>query len=126
MGNILFGVDIASIVDGAISPGLLPATLHSITPGTRTPGDPTAGTNPTTTDHAGRGIIDDYDEKEIDGDVIRVGDRKILLIGNSIAGLTVPKPNDEVTIEGRRYTAVRVKRDPAAATYTIQARGVSG
>ncbi len=122
----LFGVDIAGIIDGAMSSGLLPATLHSIAIGTRTAGDPTAGTNPTTTDHACRGIQDDYNENEIDGDLVRVGDRKILLIGNSIAELVVPKPNDEVTIEGRRYTVVRVKRDPAAATYLCQGRGVNG
>lgn len=118
----LFGVDIAAIIDGAMSSGLLPATLHSVTPGVRTPGDPTAGTNPTTADLACRGIQDDYNTNEIDGTLVRVGDRKILLIGNSIVGLVVPKPSDQITIEGTRYTVIRVERDPASATYLCQGR----
>ncbi len=122
MGNKLFGVDIAAIVDGAMSSGLLPATLHHTTPGVRTPGDPTAGTNPTTTDHACRGIADDYRDAEIDGTVVLANDRKVLLIGNSIVGLVVPEQNDGVTIEGVRYTIINIKRDPAAATYLCQAR----
>lgn len=118
----LFGVDIAAIIDSAMSGGLLDATLHQTTPGTRTPGDPTGGTNPTTVDAACKGMVDDYADGEIDGTLVLVGDRKVLLIGNSIAGLLVPQPQDGVTIEGERYTVIRVKRDPAAATYLCQGR----
>ena len=121
-GNRLFGVDIAGIVDKAISSGLLPATLHHTTPGTRTPGDPTAGVNSTELPYACRGIADDYSDHSIDGTIILVGDRKILLIGNSIAGGIVPQQNDGITIEGVRYTIINIKRDPAAATYLCQGR----
>ncbi len=118
----LFGVDIAGIVHGAMSSGLLPATLHHVIPGTRGV-DLTAGTNPTETTHAARGFIDDYDDKQFVGDLIIVGDRRVLLIGNSISPAVVPQPGDGVTIEGVRYKVIRVQRDPAAATYTMQVRG---
>lgn len=120
----LFGVDIAAIIDSAMSGGLLDATLHSVTPGTRTPGDPTSGTQPTEVARSCKGMVDDYTDGQIDGMLVQVGDRIVLLIGNSIDGLAVPEPGDGVTIEGVRYFVVRVKRDPAAATYVCQARKV--
>lgn len=122
-GNKLFGIDIAAEVHKEVSKGLLDATLHSIVPGT--PGaDLTAGNNPVTTDHACKGFVDEYSEKLVDGNRIRAGDKKILLIGNSInGGATVPKAGDGVTIEGERYDIVGVpQRDPAAATYVLQGR----
>jgi hypothetical protein len=121
MGNTLFGIDIAGLIHANISPGLLPATLHHVIPGTRT-SDLTAGTQPTETTHSARGIIDDYKEGQFKGDLILVGDRRVLLIGNSISPAQVPEPGDGVTIEGVRYKCIRVERDPAAATYTIQVR----
>jgi hypothetical protein len=117
----LFGVDIAGIIHGAMSPGLLAATLHHTVPGVRS-GDLTAGTNPTETSHSARGFIDDYKEHQFTGDLILIGDRKVLLIGNSITPAIVPEPGDFVTIESVRYKVVRVDRDPAAATYTMQVR----
>ncbi len=117
----LFGTDIAGEIQRAFAGQLVPLTFTSRTPGTRTTGALTAGTNPTETSGAGEGIIDDYQEREIDGTRVETGDKKILIIGNTILPL-VPKPGDDVTIEGATYRVVRVGRDPAAATYTCQVR----
>ena len=119
----LFGVDIAGIVAQSIGPGVLPTVLTKVTPGTRTPGDLTGGTNPTTTDYSARGFLDDYRDFQIDGTIIQRGDRIALLIGDTIASSQVPEPGDKITVEGATYNVVNVKRDPAAATYECQVRG---
>ena len=122
-GNKLFGIDIAGLIHANISPGLLDATLHHTTPGTRTPGDPTAGINSTSVDYPCKGIADDYRDAEVDGTIVQMNDRKILLTGNSISGgAVVPEQTDGITIEGVRYTIINIKRDPAAATYLCQSR----
>ncbi len=121
-GNKLFGADIAGEISKQTKGQLLPATLHSHTEGTYG-ADPTTGRNSTYTDYACEGIADDYHERLVDGERIHLGDKKILLIGNSInGGATVPKPGDHVTIEGVKYDVKTVKRDPAAAAYTLQGR----
>lgn len=125
MPNI-FGIDIAGIVDSSLTAagGLLPATLHSVTQGTRANGAIASGTNPTETAYPCKGIVSDYAVGQINGFLIQAGDRKVLLVGKSIAGGTVePKPSDRVTIEGRTYSVVGVTRDPAAATYECHVRG---
>jgi hypothetical protein len=122
MGNKLFGVDIAGIIHGAMSSGLLPATLTHRTPGVRG-ADSTAGTQPNETTHTCRGFIDDYKKGEVDGTLVLVGDKKILLIGDSISPAVVPEPGDAITIEGEDYRITNpVERDPAAATYVCQGR----
>lgn len=118
----IFGTDIAGEIADAFSGQLIPLTLASRTAGTRTAGNLTGGTNPTTATATGEGIIDDYTNREIDGTRVRTGDKKILIIGKSLSPLLVPKPGDDVTIEGSTYRIIRVKRDPAAATYTCQSR----
>lgn len=123
-GNKLFGVDIAGLVQSNVAPGLLDLTLVKVTPGTRTPGSLTGGTNPTESSTAGKGIAEDYDERQIDGAEVRRGDRRVLIVGNSLsAGSVIPEQGDKITIEGATYEIVRIERDPAAATYTCQVRG---
>ena len=119
----LFGIDIAAEVNKSAGPGLLSATLTVVTPGERVPGRLAYGTEPTEEDYACKGVIEDYTERQIDGEVVRLGDRKVLLLGRSISnGAIAPKPGDRVSIEGAPYTIVRVSRDPAAATYACQVR----
>lgn len=117
------GVDIAKLIDENLSPRLLDATLVKVTAGTRTPGSLTAGTNSTTVNHACKGFIEDYKSDRVDGTVIQFGDRMVILVANSISSGTVePVGQDQVIIEGDTYRIVNVERDPAAATYTCQAR----
>lgn len=99
-----------------------PATLTKLTPGARG-ATATAGTNPTTTNYAARGFVADYAAHLVDGTIITRQDRRVSLIGASIAGGAVPAVNDRVTIEGATYTIQKVGRDAASAMYVLQARG---
>lgn len=120
MGNNLFGANISGEILKAIGPGVLAATLTKVTPGTRTVGQLTGGTNPTSATYTGRGFIDVYDEKRMPATSVQEGDRFIVLIGDSFT--VVPEPNDKITIEGETSMIVSVFRDPDAATYTCQTR----
>ncbi len=122
MGNELFGEDIAKIVYDNMKGQLLDATLTKVTPGTRTPGNLTEGTNPTETPKTAEGFIDSQNRRNVGGALVKDGDIIIVLIGNSIEDLTIPAVNDKVTIEGSTYRVKAVDRDPAAATYALLAR----
>lgn len=123
MGNNLFGVDIASIVNQAIAPGLLDAVLIKTIVGGYDSNDYTAGPSLTTANYTAKGIIENYQQDQIDGTDIKKDDKKILLIGNSIQSNQVPETDDKITIEGHTYAVVSVpERDPAAATYICQVR----
>ena len=121
MGNKLFGVDIAGIVNKEISPGLLSATLVKRNAGTRTAGSLTGGTQPSETSKTARGISQPLSSLRADT-VVEDATAAILLIGDSIQDLAVPVTGDEINIEGVNYTIVRVDRDPAAATYICQVK----
>lgn len=119
-----FGVDLAQQLATGMGPSLLAATLIKVTPGTRTPSNISGGTNPTTVSYSCRGFVDEYKTGEIDGELVHVRDRKVVLLGKTISnGAVVPTPGDRVTIEGATYDVIRVDRDPAGATYALQARG---
>lgn len=119
----LFGVDIAKELAKGMAKGLLQATLIRVIPGTRSSSAPTAGTNSTKQSSPCKGFIQDYSASQFDGTSIMKGDRKVILLGGTLPSNVVPTPGDEVTIEGKKYDVVTVKRDPAAATYELQARG---
>lgn len=121
MGNNLFGANISGILAKALGPSFLAATLTKVTPGTRG-SDLTAGTQPTSTGYAAKGIVSDYTLREIDGTSVLTQDKKILLLGDTIASGQVPSVGDRVTIEGKSYRVINVTRDPDAATYTCQGR----
>lgn len=125
MGNPLFGIDVSGLVNQHIGSGLLPATLVKVTPGTRTAGQLTGGTNPTEVSHACRGMIDTQAVRTLkDGTLAIAGKKTIMLIGDSIAGGTVfPEPLDKIVIEGTTYLiseGAKIDRDPAKATYTCE------
>lgn len=122
MSNILFGVDIASIVAREIGPGLLDATLTVVTSGDRDVANPTLGQAKTEIQHTGKGFIEDYTDSQKDNTLIQKTDRKVILIANTFEERPVPKTADKITIEGTTYNVVKVKRDPAAATYICQVR----
>lgn len=118
----LFGVDIAAEVNKGLGPGLLSAQLRKVLPGTRSTNKPTAGLSQSVKRYPCKGMISDYANSKIDGTRVQANDREVLLLGASIAGNKVPEADDEITIEGKTYTIIRVARDPAAATYTCQVR----
>jgi hypothetical protein len=119
----LFGVDIAAEVYKATKGELKSATLHVITPGTRSAADRTAGTQPTTVNHTCEGVVDLYHESMIGSGRVEMGDRKVILIAKSLPSTVIPKAGDTITIEGQTWDCIWVERDPATATYGIQVRG---
>ena len=101
-----------------------PATLIKTAEGAYTPGAVSGDTAKTMTNYKARGIVADYTDDEIDGTLITKADRRIKLVGATIADGAVPEPGDAITIDGATYRIVRdgVKRDPASAIYTCQCR----
>lgn len=124
MGNKLFGTDISGLVAKNIGPGVNAATLHVVTPGTRSTTDPTAGTAPTTVNVACKGFLDKLRQSHYQNTLVKVGDQLVVLVGDTISGGTVvPKAGDKVTILGGTYEVIHVDTDPAKAVYECVSRG---
>lgn len=103
--------------------GVGPCTLIKRVQGTRAPGAISAGTNPTETSYKATGLVSDYKAYQVDGTLIRQGDRQVLLFGASIAGGQIPEPGDKVAIGGETLVLTQpINRDPALATYVCNAR----
>lgn len=118
MPNI-FGADIAGKLNAAMGKLLFDVVLTKKTASLR-PQNLTAGIDTREKDYTGKGFVEDYNERQIDGDRVQVGDRKITVLGASLA--VVPEIGDSLTIESSTYIIVSVKRDPAGATYECQSR----
>lgn len=101
----------------------LPATLIKVVNGNRTPGSLSAGANPTETPYTARGFIEHYSTFAIVNSLATGSDRKISLLGASIAGGQIPTSGDKITIEGVTYRVTNIDdRDPAAAMYVCKCR----
>ena len=126
MGNKLFGIDISGIIAREVGKGVLDATLTKVTPGTRTPGSLSSGTNPTEVLHACKGFIDTQRIRNLDGTLVASGQKVVVLLGDTIdSGNTAPALGDKITIEGSIYSIPddgNIDRDPAAATYICTVR----
>lgn len=132
MGTELFsvdGIDVAALVTEHLGPRVLPcALIRPGAPGQRDPANPTKAPQPgPPTQYPCRGFIEDFSTFSIDGTLIKAGDRKVTLLGNTIAKGTVEPEGgvnkDQVTVEGKTWAVHRVlSRDPAAATYVLQVR----
>lgn len=118
----LFGIDIAGTLNDAMEEagGLLDGTLTRTTPGTRTGGSLTAGTNPTTTTHTFKGFVETKEKRRPD----QVGSRGtavVTILGASLSPATTPRVNDTATIDGSTYTLLELlSRDPASAVYEFR------
>lgn len=125
----LFGIDIAGIIQESMGSLLLDATLVKVTNGGRA--TISSGYSEVLTNYPCKGMISAYAENQIDGTLVRVGDRRILLLAKSITAdnSVEPLPGDKISIEGRNYRIVSdgygVKRDPAAATYVAHCRATA-
>lgn len=102
------------------------ATLTKVTPGTRTPGAISGGTNATTADYKAAAIVSQYDDDDVDGTLILRSDRRIVLLAVTIGGKQVPEPGDRITLidRGETYTIQKdgITSDAAQAQYTCQGR----
>lgn len=115
----LFNLDLAKMVTDALAQagGVISGTLTKTTPGTRTPGSLTGGTNPTTTTHSFQGVIEVREirrEGQVGAKIMSV----VAIYGASISPAAVPEVNDTVTIESEtRILLELIGRDPSASVY---------
>lgn len=121
-----------------LGPHVLDATLTKYTTGTRTPGAQSAGTNPTSTNYACKGLVRSFESTQIDGTLVKTEDRDIALLGGTIESDAVPEPNDKIAIEdppdsgvivtfrivGGGKDGLGVRRDAVGAVYKCHARKV--
>lgn len=128
MGNELFGVDIAGIVADNMGGQLLAVTVTRYTEGARTPGSLTGGRAKTPTEVTGiSGFWEDFTSDPPPGVEVELGDRKAVLIGDTIPAGGHPLRNDAITIEGvTLYMVKLIERDPAAAVFVYQCRDRRG
>lgn len=130
MGNRLFGVDIAGIVDRSLSKGLLPVEITKTTGGDRTGGNLTGGRPQALETVKGvRGFWEDFttERSRPPGVQLEADDRKAVLIGDTIPEGWVPRRNWAITIDGLTlYVAQPISVDPAKAVYEFLCRDRAG
>jgi hypothetical protein len=91
------------------------------TAATYDPATSSTGT-PTETVQTGSGAEIEYDSRDIDGTLVKVGDKKLLL---SAVDFTEPQAGDVVTVGANTYTVIRCKPTNPAGTavlYQVQVR----
>lgn len=126
MGNRLFGEDIAGEVWREMKALGVPAfILTTVTQNEPTAGRLAAGTNPSYTDAEVDGIVESYEERDVDNNLILSGDRRFLIFGDSLPAGIVPRINDRITdTDGLVYTIVsKPTTDADKAIWTCQGRG---
>jgi len=124
MGNPIMGVDIAGIIAGVFGGNLLDVTITRRTRGARDPQALTAGraVQPVVVEGI-TGFWDDYTGLPPAGIELKLGDRRAVLIGDTIPAGGHPEVDDAITIEGQTLYIVKLEsRDPAAAVYVYQCR----
>lgn len=121
MADDLFGADIAGKIDRAMSRRLPRATLVVITPGTRTAGSLSGGTQPTKSNHRCRAVR--VGVSALRPDTIRPETKDaVLIIAQSIKPTAVPKENDQIIIKNVTALIVSVTTDPADASHLCQVK----
>jgi hypothetical protein len=77
---------------------------------------------PSFASHACRALVVDYTAFQRAAGDIPAGERKVLVLAASLAGVT-PQPGDRIEIEGAIWSVIDTGRDPAAATWELRVRG---
>lgn len=104
--------------------GYQDATLTKKTNGTRTSGQLTAGTNPTTATYTCKAIPASRNKKLSDATLTKVGDESILIFRATLDSSVAPEPNDTITLGGSTYVITNTTLDPARAVYICSTRGL--
>jgi len=120
--------DTIALIKAAVGAGMTnagmtkAATLIKTTSGVRTVGQLSAGTNPTTTSYACKGLVKTTSKDKIGGTLVEKTDRVVMLFGQSL-GDVVPATKDRLTIDGATQSIVGIDTDPAGAVHTCLCRG---
>lgn len=102
---IIFGIDIPAIVFGAVQGQLFAGTLTRIV-------------NKIPKSFVFEGIPGG-DEETINAQAVSTSSSDVItIIANSITPRTIPRIQDSIQIQGKEYSIVGIKADPAEATYT--------
>jgi hypothetical protein len=131
MGNELFGIDLAGILADALGDGLLDVTITRYVYGERDPNALTRGRSRTPVIFECKGFWEDYADDAPPGITVEVGDRKAVLLGDTIPAGGIPQKNDMITVheeagDSSLYVWLLQSRDPAAAVYVFQCRDRQG
>jgi len=100
------------------------ATLTRVTPGSYSTSDGSLAAGTTAT-YTGSATVFDYDQRQIDGSLVRAGDRRVLL--QATGGIPLPRTGDTITIASGTYQVVQARDISPAGTsvvYDLQVRGV--
>ena len=120
MSNILFGLNIAQIVNDEISAagGVLTGTLTKRTNTGRTVGNLTGGQNPSSVNYTFNGFLENRSEVRRGGTLVSAGGQFVSILGASLPSGIIPEQSDQITIENTLFEVLSVpNRDPAAAVY---------
>lgn len=127
MGNELFGVDIAGIIADVIGDAVFDVTITRYIRGERDPENLTGGrpVEPETVEC--KGFWEDFTGLPPPGVNIEAGDRKAVLIGDTIPAGGLPRKNDKITVHEDMgdislFCHGPLSRDPAAAVYVYQCK----
>lgn len=107
--------------------GVRDMTLVKVATGTRSPDAQAAGTNPTSTSYACKGIVESF-TTQIDGTLVKSEDRRVSLFASEIASGVTPDVGDKITIDAVSYRIIGGKEgkgvmwDPADCVYVCHAR----
>lgn len=94
--------------------------------------DDSSGTTTTTTaEYTCAGFVGEFSKNAVSEGLVQADDSKILILQNTLEdsnGNTIePEPGDRIKDDGTTYTIPEgegaVRKDPADATWTVQARG---
>lgn len=107
---------IAAILNQALpAAGITEAvTFVKVTPGTRTSGAVSSGTNPTTTSYSCKGFVSTEKHEKIGGTLVEKTDKVVSILGASLAA--TPTSNDKVTIGGVTLRVIDLQGSPALWT----------
>lgn len=86
-----------------------------------TPYDPTTGvpTRPGT-QHNIRLLFTSFRQNEVDGDVIKLNDRRATISASEVT--FVPKGADFFTVDGVQWEVVRIKKEPSTSVFILHVR----
>lgn len=110
---------LAKTIGKAMSGLFYDATLSRTTTTGGSPFDPGGGTT-TTVDYTCKAIEDTYSLFEQQNTLIQAGDVKVIVLATTLS--VTPTTADKITTRGTERAIIRVDRDPAGATWTLQAR----
>lgn len=117
-------IDLAAAFDDDLADAVVPFSGQYTGPGVFDPVTETTTAQPVT--YSGRGVLDSYDSRRVDGVNILVGDVLLICLANEVTDR--PAVGHQVTVEDLltgqqvKYRIISPGIDPAKAHYEIQLR----